>query len=225
MFEAFCGPQVASDPFKPGRAISGFRTGPLGMGHVVLNMPDIEPAMAFYQDVLGFRLSDYILEPFVAYFFHVNPRHHSLAVIKSPRTQVHHLMLELCSMDDVGQAYDRALSEEGRIGTTLGRHHNDHMFSFYAYSPSGFLVEYGWGGRALDVESWTPHKVDYGPSLWGHERNWLPPDDQVRARAIRTRAAEDGQREPVNVMPGNHTLSVGVCPWWDAAAAEARRRG
>src|SRR5207244_191440 len=34
--EAFHGPQVASDPFVPGRSISGFRTGPLGMGHVVL---------------------------------------------------------------------------------------------------------------------------------------------------------------------------------------------
>ena len=30
----FCvGPETASDPFKPGRNISGFRTGPLGLGH------------------------------------------------------------------------------------------------------------------------------------------------------------------------------------------------
>jgi catechol-2,3-dioxygenase len=34
--EAFHGAEVAADPFKPGRAISGFRTGPLGMGHAVL---------------------------------------------------------------------------------------------------------------------------------------------------------------------------------------------
>ena len=30
--EAFCGPQVADTAFCPGRDISGFRTGPLGMG-------------------------------------------------------------------------------------------------------------------------------------------------------------------------------------------------
>ena len=30
--EAFYGAEVASDPFRPGRSISGFRTGPLGMG-------------------------------------------------------------------------------------------------------------------------------------------------------------------------------------------------
>src|SRR5215471_6172059 len=35
--EAFHGPEVADDVFKPGRALSGFRTRPLGMGHVVLN--------------------------------------------------------------------------------------------------------------------------------------------------------------------------------------------
>ena len=29
--EAFYGAEIASDPFKPGRSISGFRTGPLGM--------------------------------------------------------------------------------------------------------------------------------------------------------------------------------------------------
>src|SRR5258708_2073726 len=34
--EAFHGAELATEPFKPGRSISGFRTGPLGMGHAVL---------------------------------------------------------------------------------------------------------------------------------------------------------------------------------------------
>src|SRR5438105_185156 len=33
--EIFHGAHVAPDPFKPGRNMSGFRTGPLGLGHVV----------------------------------------------------------------------------------------------------------------------------------------------------------------------------------------------
>ena len=37
-----------------------FRTGPLGLGHAVLTVENIEPMMAFYVDVLGFGLSDYI---------------------------------------------------------------------------------------------------------------------------------------------------------------------
>src|SRR5579863_720424 len=40
--EAFYGAEIAPDPFKPGRAISGFRTGPLGMGHAVLTAKRID---------------------------------------------------------------------------------------------------------------------------------------------------------------------------------------
>ena len=79
--EAFHGAQIADTAFKPGRSISGFRTGPLGMGHVVLTAERLDDVIPFYTDVLGFALSDYILKPFGAYFFHTNPRHHSLAFI------------------------------------------------------------------------------------------------------------------------------------------------
>jgi catechol 2,3-dioxygenase-like lactoylglutathione lyase family enzyme len=55
--EIFHGAETASAPFKPGRSISGFRTGPLGMGHAVLHVKDINDAVPFYRDVLGFRLA------------------------------------------------------------------------------------------------------------------------------------------------------------------------
>ena len=77
--EAFYGAEIDETPFRPGRSISGFRTGPLGLGHAVLTVENIDPMMAFYVDLLGFGLSDYIAKPFRAYFFHVNARHHSLA--------------------------------------------------------------------------------------------------------------------------------------------------
>ena len=111
--EAFYGAEIDDTPFKPGRTISGFRTGPLGLGHAVLTVENIEPVMAFYVDVLGFGLSDYIPKPFRAYFFHVNARHHSLALIETGKNGMHHLMVELFSLDDVGQAYDIALSRAG----------------------------------------------------------------------------------------------------------------
>ena len=106
--EAFYGAEIDDTPFMPGRSISGFRTGPLGLGHAVLTVENIEPVMAFYVDVLGFGLSDYIAKPFRAYFFHVNARHHSLALIETGRNGMHHLMVELFSLDDVGQCYDIA---------------------------------------------------------------------------------------------------------------------
>lgn len=220
--EVFHGAERASDPFKPGRNISGFRTGPLGMGHAVLHVKDINDAMPFYRDVLGFRLSDFMTKPFNAYFFHANPRHHSIAFIETGRSAVHHIMVELYNLDDVGQGYDLALGVDGRIGVTLGRHINDEVTSFYSNSPSGFMVEYGWGGRAIDPDTWQVQEVTWGPSLWGHDRLWMSPEGRAEARKIRIAAAATGLRKPVNVLEGNYERMQGVCPWWDAArAAEA----
>jgi 2,3-dihydroxybiphenyl 1,2-dioxygenase len=216
VLEAFYGAEIATDPFRPGRAISGFRTGPLGMGHVVMNVERVDQVLPFYQDLLGFRLSDYTLRPFKAYFLHVNPRHHSFAVIETGTNSVHHMMVELFMLDDVGQAYDLALGEEGRIATTFGRHSNDFMTSFYAHTPSGFFVEYGWGGRSIDPATHAPVEMTCGPSLWGHDRSWLTPERRAEARELRLRAADEGLREPVQVMDGNYTLAPGTCPWFDS---------
>jgi 2,3-dihydroxybiphenyl 1,2-dioxygenase len=192
--------QVQTDaPFRPGRSISGFRTGPLGMGHAVLNVERIDDALPFYRDVLGFRLSDYALRPFKAFFFHLNARHHSLALIESPRAGLHHLMMEVNGIDDMGQGYDLAQLEPGRVATTLGRHTNDHMVSFYMRSPSGFMIEYGWGGRDIDPDTWRAVEMNYGPSLWGHERDFLPDAQKAEARRMRLQAAADGERAPLKI--------------------------
>jgi 2,3-dihydroxybiphenyl 1,2-dioxygenase len=213
--EAFYGAEIDETPFSPGRSISGFRTGPLGLGHAVLTVENIDAVMPFYVDLLGFGLSDHMQKPFRAYFFHVNARHHSLALIETGRNGMHHLMVELFSLDDVGQSYDVALSEPDRVNVTLGRHTNDRMTSFYARTPSSFMVECGWGGREIDPSTWRPIEMHDGPSLWGHERVWLPPADREVARDMRMRAAAAGLRAPVQVMEGNYKLMPGTCPWWD----------
>jgi 2,3-dihydroxybiphenyl 1,2-dioxygenase len=213
--EAFYGAEIAEQPFSPGRSISGFRTGPLGLGHAVLTVKDIDAVMPFYVDVLGFRLSDYIEKPFRAYFFHINARHHSLALIETGNNGMHHLMVELFSLDDVGQCYDIALNEAERVSVTLGRHTNDLMTSFYAKTPSSFMMECGWGGREIDPATWQAVEMHDGPSLWGHERVWLPPADREVAREMRMRAAAAGLRAPVQVMEGNYRLMSGTCAWWD----------
>jgi 2,3-dihydroxybiphenyl 1,2-dioxygenase len=215
--EIFHGAQTASDPFKPGRAMSGFRTGPLGLGHVVLNVERVETIdqlLPFYRDLLGFRLTDYYHQPFEARFLHVNPRHHSLAFIKTGNSGVHHVMIEVFSFDDMGQAYDIALGE-GRVATTLGRHTSDFITSFYSRTPSGFMVEYGWGARSIDPGTWQSYERKEGPSLWGHDRTWLSLEDQASARALRLQNAASGMRAPVQVMEGNYNLMAEVCPWWD----------
>ena len=194
--EVFHGQEISPVPFKPGRPISGFKTGPLGMGHVVMNVATVDDLLPFYRDLLGFRITDYGLSPYPLYFLHVNGRHHSFAMVGSGKRSFHHFMVEMQSFDDVGQGYDLAQLEEGRIAYTLGRHTNDHMTSFYAHTPSDFFVEYGWGAQVIDPATWQPFETFDGPSLWGHERLHLPEEQRVRMRNMRLDAAARGVRVP-----------------------------
>jgi 2,3-dihydroxybiphenyl 1,2-dioxygenase len=215
--EAFHGAQAADAPFRPTRDISGFRTGPLGMGHVLLMVPDIDAAFAFYRDLLGFRVSDFIRAPVKAYFLHVNPRHHSLALVEGEKSAMHHLMVELYSLDDVGQGYDLALSEQDRIAVKFGRHSNDLMTSFYSRTPSDILVEYGWGGRDVDDATWKPKEMATVGSLWGHQGLFDSLADGPRPGAAPPPPMPAPiPRAPVQVIDGNYERLHGVCPWWDA---------
>jgi len=77
-------------------------------------------------------------------------------------------MLETNSLDDVGSGLDAATKSGATLATTLGRHTNDQMVSFYVVTPSGFEVEYGWGGRLIDDSVWQVQRHDRG-ALWGHK--------------------------------------------------------
>ena len=171
--EIFHGAALATTPFASRRVVSSFVTGSQGLGHVVLSAADQATSMAFYRDLLGFRLSDRIAGEIHGYafditFFHGGPRHHAVAMGGPQRKRIHHFMLEVASMDDVGLAFDRALAAGVRITQTLGRHPNDRMFSFYAKTPSGFHFEFGWGGRTVDDATWKPTTYDH-ISEWGHQ--------------------------------------------------------
>lgn len=207
--ELFCGPHIASDPFVPGRPITGFRTGTLGMGHVVLHTLTADKLLWFYRDLLGFAVSDYGMKPYPLYFFHVNSRHHSFAIVGSGRRGLHHFMVELQALDDVGQGYDIAKYKQDCVAYSLGRHANDPIISFYSNSPSGFFVEYGWGSPVIDPATWEPHETVDGPSLWGHDRVHLPEDDPGRQR-LREMALDTGRRGRQAPNPDPN------CAWLDS---------
>lgn len=221
--ELFVDPAIADATFAPGRNHSGFRTGPLGFGHIVLTAPSVDGMIEFYRDLLGFRVSDYQLSPFPAYFFHVNRRHHSFAVIQLGQAGIHHVLVEHGMLDDVGQGLDVMKKNGHNIGVTLGRHSNDFMTSFYVHTPSPFMIECGWGGRDIDPSTWTPYELTRGPSLWGHDRDWLTPEQFAEAERIRLVAAAEGFRAPVNVLDGRYLVCADALPpmqpGLDAAAA------
>lgn len=146
-----------------------FVAGPLGVGHVNLLAAPLARARDFYTRVLGFRLTDYIRfgPGDSANFFHCNARHHSIGLLKVGELGgVHHLMLEARDIDMVGRCLQRVEEADIRITSTLGRHANDRMLSFYMASPFGFEVEVGCDGLRVD-EHWTPGEFVEG-DIWGH---------------------------------------------------------
>jgi extradiol dioxygenase len=176
--------------FRPGRRLSGFVTGAGGLGHLVLLVPDLAVAESFYVGTLGFALSDQIqMGPIVLRFLHCNERHHTIALGGLPGMRgVHHLMVEVASLDDVGTAYDLCRAQGIPLAMDLGRHTNDRMTSFYVRTPSGFEIEYGCGGVLVD-DTWSVDSYD-ATSIWGHNhrRNRSSRACSDRAR----RCSDDG---------------------------------
>lgn len=172
--ELVLGFEDAAEPFHSEVLKSRFVTGVGGLGHeFLMDQGKRDELLAWYQ-LLGFRISDYIREDIApgviadAVFMHCNARHHSVAWANMPfPKRLHHLMIEVADVHDVGLAYERCMNAGREFEMTLGGHPNDEMFSFYVRTPSGFNVEYGYGGRLIDDANWTVRQYDH-LNTWGH---------------------------------------------------------
>jgi 2,3-dihydroxybiphenyl 1,2-dioxygenase len=215
--EAFHGAQISDEPFRGGRSTGGFRAGAHGVGHAVLIVPNIGAALAFYRDLLGFRITDFMGPPVSLYFMHVNGRHHSLAIAQGSSRRMHHLMMEFFSLDDVGQSYDIAQQDE-RVVVKFGRHSNDFMTSFYMRTPSDFLIEHGWGGREVGPD-WQAVELKTPGSFWGHQGLFESLGEGPPPPGAPPMPAPEPNRAPLQVIEGNFEPMSGVCPWWDALKA------
>lgn len=188
--ELCCGPE-AEQAFTPGRALNGFVTGDGGAGHCALHVPELQAATDFFTRVMGFAPTDIIDDFTEIRFFHCNPRHHSLGLAHIPQKPagVHHVMVEVHDQDEVGRAYDLCRQHGIPLSTTIGRHPNDRMFSFYCKVPGGFELEYGCGGlRIEDEAAWTPTRYDR-ISLWGHKDALMPALLKKLVKTLRRRGS------------------------------------
>ncbi len=168
--EVFYGPVLTHDPVVT-PLVSSFVTGDMGMGHVVVNVPDAKAEIDFYRDVLGFHCRNtFSMHGIEMAFLGCNPRHHTLALAEGlgmPGLLVH-FMVEAATIDDVGYAQDRCVDAGVPVVMGLGRHTNDHMISFYCLTPDGFMVEFGWGGlHVADPTTEGTYQITK-PSFWGH---------------------------------------------------------
>lgn len=154
-----------------------FITGSQGLGHVVIPVPDQGAAYDFYVKTLGFLPRGAFrmpappeYGPMRIRFFGVNERHHSLAMMPSPKQGpgLIHVMVEVDTLDQVGQAQDRVVKEGISLSSTLGRHTNDKMVSFYVRAPGGWDIEFGCEGMRVDETHYAAEEIT-ADSYWGHD--------------------------------------------------------
>ena len=149
----------------------------MGMGHVILYVTDVEDSLRFYRDILGFEERNTSRgRNGTLYFLGCNPRQHTLGLAQASQPGLLHFMVEASTLDDVGHALDRARELGVPMMQSLGRHTNDHMVSFYVWSPERIAVEFGFDGDRVEAGQPT-YEITQG-AFWGHEFTPAPQTDQ-----------------------------------------------
>jgi 3,4-dihydroxy-9,10-secoandrosta-1,3,5(10)-triene-9,17-dione 4,5-dioxygenase len=155
-----------------------FVTGDQGLGHVVVPATDPFGLSDFYTAVLGFVSRGAFrvpappeFGPIRVRFLGINERHHSLAICPAMHQRAPglvHMMVEVDTLDAVGQALDRINAEGFQLSSTLGRHTNDKMVSFYVRTPGDWDIEFGTDGMRVDEKYYTAEEIT-ADSYWGHQ--------------------------------------------------------
>ena len=181
--EVFFGPALDHSPVVTPFGAK-FVTGTQGLGHVVLPTTDPAGAFAFYTELLGFLPRGAMrlpappeFGPLRIRFFGVNERHHSMALCPAPHggaPGLVHIMVEVDSLDVVGRALDRVAKAGFSLSSTLGRHTNDKMISFYVRAPGGWDIEFGTDGMKVDEAHYTAEEIT-SDSYWGHDWSGAEP--------------------------------------------------
>jgi catechol 2,3-dioxygenase len=127
-----------------------FRIGKLG--HVVLNVRDVEISARFYTEVLGFEISDVYPEEMVPggmIFLRCNTDHHGIALVGSMKTEaanveLNHIAFEVASLDQVVRARDH-LCRHGVTIDFAGRRRAGCQLAVEFRDPDNHRLEIYWG--------------------------------------------------------------------------------
>ncbi len=152
---------VAPRELKRGESI------PAVLSHVVLHTPDIKKSVNFYEEQLGFKVSDW-LGDFMS-FLRCNEVHHSIAFIPGPAC-LNHVAYEMRDVDEMMRGAGRLLKAKVTLKWGPGRHTAGNNTFSYFLDPVGNSLEYTAEVDRVDDATWKP--TVYPPSFeitdqWG----------------------------------------------------------
>ncbi len=142
------------------------------IGHVVLNVSDLEASVRFYTEVLGLEVSDRYPESMVPggmVFLRCNPDHHGVALVGGARpteaSQLNHFAFEVGTLDEVF----RARAWLGKHGIPLvfeGRRRAGCQIAVEFRDPDGNNLEIYWNidqvgtnASARPSSEWRPART------------------------------------------------------------------
>lgn len=156
--------EVSSDvEVREHRKIEEREAIPVRLSHVVLNSNQPEKMRAWYEQHLGFRLSDTLNHPHMGdifYFMRCSTQHHSIAIARGPHASLQHASFELRGIEEYMRGSGRMIRAGYRKIWGPGRHlAGDNTFTYFM-DPNGNTMEMTTELEMLDEDSWHPHIYD-----------------------------------------------------------------
>ena len=138
------------------------RDRPTRLSHVNLNSTATDAATAFFEQVLGFRLSDRTKQ---MAFIRCNSDHHAIVFADAPVNGLNHIAFMMPGLEAVMVGSGRMIDHGFPIAWGVGRHGpGDNVFAYFI-DPFGIVLEYT--AEVLQVDDlYSPR----GPSDW----TWPP---------------------------------------------------
>ncbi|MFJ4898201.1 VOC family protein [Streptomyces sp. NPDC088727] len=144
---------------------------PRKLGHVVLGSTAQEFSQRFFQEGIGFKVSDTVRG--LAAFMRCSSDHHNVLVQQAPVAFLHHTSWQVDDVDEVGRGATAMLeADPGRHTWGLGRHFIGSNFFWYLKDPAGTFSEYYSDLDCIvDDALWKPSEWEGAKALWA----WGPP--------------------------------------------------
>ncbi|MFS2154959.1 VOC family protein [Rhizobium sp. Rhizsp42] len=131
---------------------------PTRLAHVNINSADIGALTTFYQEVLGFRLTD---RSKLMAFLRCNDDHHAVVLAEAQQNGLNHVAFLVPNLESVMRGSGRIADAGYPIGWGVGRHGpGDNVFAYFV-DPTGVVIEYT--AEVLQVDD--DYRVK-GPSDW-----------------------------------------------------------